>query len=231
MAASRGREAGAERKAAAEPLGQRHDVGRDAGPLVGEQLAGAAHAGLHLVEDQQQAVLVAELAQRAEERRRDDAHAALALDRLDQDGGGLGPDRALDRFEIAERHLVEAVDRRAEAFEIFLLAGGGERRQRAAVEGALEGDDAVALGLAARRLVFARHLDRAFHRLGAGIGEEHVVGEARRAQPLGQPLALRNAIEIGDVPDLSRLLGRCAATSCGWAWPSALTATPEEKSR
>ena len=37
--------------------------GVDAGTLIGEQLAGAAHAGLHLVEDQQQAVLVAERAQ------------------------------------------------------------------------------------------------------------------------------------------------------------------------
>ena len=38
--------------------------GADAGVLVGEQFAGAADAGLHLVEDQQQAVLVAKLAQR-----------------------------------------------------------------------------------------------------------------------------------------------------------------------
>ena len=52
---------GADREAAAERLGQRHDVGRHAEALVGEEIAGAAHAGLHLVEDQQQAVLVAEL--------------------------------------------------------------------------------------------------------------------------------------------------------------------------
>ena len=137
-----GGKAGADREAAAERLGERHDVGRDAGALIGEQLAGAADAGLHLVEDQQQAVLVAELAQRPQELRRHHAHAALAHDRLDQDRGGLRTDRALDRLEVAERHLVEAVDHRAEAFEIFLLPAGGERRQRAAVEGALEGDDA-----------------------------------------------------------------------------------------
>ena len=78
------RQAGADRETAAERLGQRHDVGRDAGALVGEQVAGAAHAGLHLVEDQQQAVLVAKFAQRPQERRLDHAHAALAHDRLDQ---------------------------------------------------------------------------------------------------------------------------------------------------
>src|SRR5262245_23444068 len=73
-----GGEAGAERKAAAEPFGQRYDVGRDAGLLVGEQVAGAADAGLHLVEDQEQAVLVADLPQGFQERDRRQAHAAFA---------------------------------------------------------------------------------------------------------------------------------------------------------
>ena len=117
------------------------------------------------------------------------------------------PDRALGRFEIGEWHLVEALDHRTEAVEIFLLAAGRQRGERASVEGALESDDAVALRPAARRLVFARHFDRAFHRLGAGIAEEHDVREARRAQPLGQPLALGDAVEIGNMPDLAGLLG------------------------
>ena len=63
--------------------------GVNADALIGEQFAGAAHAGLHLVEHQQQAVLVAQFAQRPQERRLDDAHAALAHDRLDQDRRGL----------------------------------------------------------------------------------------------------------------------------------------------
>jgi hypothetical protein len=44
----------------AQALGQRHDVGLDAGPLVGEPLAGAAHAALHFVEHQQPVALVAQ---------------------------------------------------------------------------------------------------------------------------------------------------------------------------
>ena len=56
-----------------------------------------------------------------------------------------GPIARLTGIDIAERHLVEAIDHRAEAVEIFLLAAGGERRQRAAMKGALERDDAVAL--------------------------------------------------------------------------------------
>jgi hypothetical protein len=53
---------------------------------------------------------------------------------------------------------------------------------------------------------FARALDRAFHRLGAGIAEEHVVREARGAQPLGQPLALRDAEQVRYVDELGGLL-------------------------
>src|SRR5713101_252065 len=53
---------GADRQqAAAQRLGQHEDVGLDAGVLVGEEPAGPAHAGLHLVEDQKRAVAPAEL--------------------------------------------------------------------------------------------------------------------------------------------------------------------------
>src|SRR6185437_15826228 len=115
-------------------------------------------------------------------------------------------DGALDRLDIAERHLVEALDRGAETLEVFLVAGRRDRRQRAAVEGALERNDAIAFRLAVGRLVLTRDLDRAFNRLGAGILEEHGVSEGRRAQPVGQPLAFRNAVQIRDVPELLRLL-------------------------
>ena len=115
-------------------------------------------------------------------------------------------DRPFSRFQIAERHLVESVDYRAKPVEIFLLPAGCERRQGAAVEGALEGDDAVAFGPVAHGLVLARSLDRALHRLSAGVCEEHQVGEARLAQPRCQPLRLRDAIEVRDVNDLFRLL-------------------------
>ena len=113
----------------------------------------------------------------------------------------------LGRFEIAERHMVEAFDDRTKAVEIFFLSAGGERCQRAAVEGALKSNDAVAFRRAIRRMIFARHLDRAFHRLGAGIAEEHHVGKACIAQSLRDALGLRNFVEVGNVPHLLRLFG------------------------
>ena len=68
---------------------------------------------------------------------------------------------AFEGLEVVERDLVEALDLGAEAFEIFLLAAGRDGGERAAVEGAFEGDDAEALGMAVRRMVLAGHLDRA----------------------------------------------------------------------
>ena len=135
------------------------------------------------------------------------AHAAFALDRFDQDRGGLRPDRLLHGFKVAERDVVEAFDHGAEAIEILLVSGSRERRERAAVEGAFERDDAVALRAAIDRLELARGLDRAFHRLGAGIREEHIVGEARRAEPVGKLLLLGHAEQVRHVDRLVRLRG------------------------
>ena len=63
-----------------------------------------------------------------------------------------GPIARLDRFKIAERHLVEAFDLRSKAFEIFLLSARRDGRQRAPVKRAFERDQAVAL----RRARYAR---------------------------------------------------------------------------
>ena len=73
-----------------------HRVG-DGGVLVGEPGAGAADAGLDLVEPQQGAVLAGDLAGLGEvvERRRD--HAGLALERLEDHGRGLVGDGGGER--------------------------------------------------------------------------------------------------------------------------------------
>ena len=125
---------------------------------MGKQLAGAPHAALDLVEPEEDAELVAGSAQVAQELQRRGADAALALDRLDDDAGGLRADRVAHRVHVVERHVIEAVDRRAEALKVFRIAGSREHRERAAVERAVEADDAEPLGLAglasAFRIIF-----------------------------------------------------------------------------
>ena len=176
-------------------------------------------------------MLVAERAEVAQELAGDEADAALALDRLDHDRRRLRTDRRLDRLDVAERHLVEALGDRAEAFEVFRVAGGGERGQRPAVEGAGEGDDAVALGMAADELVAARGLDRAFDRLGAGIAEEDLVGEASARQSVSASASCPGMRKRLETCQIFSACSVSAATSSGWAWPSELTAMPPAKSR
>ena len=107
-----------------------------------------------------------------------------------------------------DRDLVEAVDLGAEAFDVLRLAAGGDRRQRAAVEGALEGEDAVFLRMAVDRVAPARHLDRRLVGLGPRIGEEDEIGEGRVGEPPRQPLAVGDLEQVGGVPELARLLGQ-----------------------
>ena len=100
----RGRKTGAERKAAADALGDRHDIRRDADLLIGKEPAGAAHAGLHFVEHQQQTVLVAQLAQAAQKLRlratRMPPSPWIGSTRI---AAVSGPIARFDRRDIAER--------------------------------------------------------------------------------------------------------------------------------
>jgi len=59
-------------------LAERDDVWRDPQLLVGPSVSGHAATGLHLIEDEQEPVLIAKVAQRAQEARCRDAYAALA---------------------------------------------------------------------------------------------------------------------------------------------------------
>ena len=200
------RQTGAKRKTAADALGNAHNIRRHARPFMREEFARAADTCLHFVEHQQEAVLIAELAQAFETLRRHGADAALALDRLDQDRARLRTNGLFQSLMIAEGHLIKAVNGRAEAFEIFLVAAGRDGRQRAPVEGPFKSDDPVFFRMSAGGLIFARHFDRQFHRLGAGIGEEDEIRERFVDKTLRQPLAFRDLEEIGRVPELFGLL-------------------------
>src|SRR3954452_17524458 len=85
-------EDGAEGQAAAERLGEGDDVRDDAALLEGEERGGAPEAALDLVEDQDGAGAVGELPCGGEELvcERDDA--ALAHDRLEDDGARVAVD-------------------------------------------------------------------------------------------------------------------------------------------
>src|SRR6185437_11725104 len=126
-----------------EPAGERladdEHVRRDALMHVGEELAGAAKAGLDLVEHEQNVVLFAgggDFAQVAVGR---DEDAGLALDGLDEEGAGLRRDGAAQRVGVTEGDDLEARGERPETLAVLLFGGEADDGDGAAVE--VVGDD------------------------------------------------------------------------------------------
>ncbi len=76
---------GAQRHARGNALRRGDDIRLDPKILNRPPLAGAAHPRLHFIGNQQNAVLVAKLAQRREEARRRHNVTTLTLDRFNQD--------------------------------------------------------------------------------------------------------------------------------------------------
>ena len=143
--------------------------------LEREKPSGAPEAGLHLVADEQRAVLAAQRLSPGEVplRRQVDA---LALDWLDDEGGDFVARKlSSQRIEIAEGDTIAAWQERSEAVAELLVAVQRERAEGQAVEGVACVEDARAPG---RR---ARQLDRGLDRLRAGVGRNH------RHDPLGRP--------------------------------------------
>ena len=175
------------------------------GPLMGEQAAGAAEAAQDRVIDQQHAVCGAQRTQRLQLALVQRARAALALHRLDDHRRRRRAEQGLQRLVVAKRRLQIARQPRAETIQIGRVARGVDRRVGAAVKRAVEADHVDPLGLAVGRVILPRGLQCAFHRLRPGVGEEHHVGEGRLAQGRGQRLLLRNAVDVGDVPELFSL--------------------------
>ena len=93
-----------QRQPAGDALGGDDQVGHDALVVAGEHVARAGEAGLHLVGDEDHAVGAAPVGERGQEARGRHDEAALALDRLDHDGGEVvGADLLLDHVDRAQR--------------------------------------------------------------------------------------------------------------------------------
>ena len=96
-----------------EPAGQRlghgDDVGGDVLVLVGEELAGAAEPALHLVADEQRAVLVQQFRGRGEEAVGRHVHA-LALDGLDDERRDVAATEfGVERVEVVRNEALRAL--------------------------------------------------------------------------------------------------------------------------
>ena len=180
--------------AAGQRLGEQHHVGFDIPVLDREEAAGAADAGLDFVGDEQRAVFAAERG-RARQKLIGGHVDALALDRLDDEGGNLARrQRLLQRGEIVERDRRAARQQRLEAAAEIRIVRQRQRAIGQAVEGVRAVHDAGPAGGA------AGELDRGFDTFRAGIGKKHLVqiGHVFQ-QPFGQHAGERRNVELHEI--------------------------------
>src|SRR2546429_8025192 len=116
--------------------------------LVGPEVAGASNACLDLVEDEEVARLVAELAEAGQVAVVGHDDAALALDGLDEHGGRPAVDGALEGLQVVVGDVLEAGGKRLEAVVVLLLGGCRHGGQGPAVEAAVHADDVAAVASA-----------------------------------------------------------------------------------
>ena len=172
----------ADRESGTETLGRRDDVGDDAFVLAREPRAGAPEAGLHLVGDEQHAVVGAPLCHAREPARFGHDEAAFARDGFDDDARHVrGIDVRVDGRDgvgqcagaperVRERGAVDLGRVRAERLLVRRhFRGEREAEQRAAVEGLVERDDR---GPAGSR---AGDLHRVLDRLRARVHEQRAL--------------------------------------------------------
>ena len=183
-------------EAAGQGLRHGDDVRLDILVLIGEEPAGPAQTGLHLIADQQRAVVMQQLGGRGEEPvgRHPDA---FALDRLDDERRDVAlAQLGLERVGVAERDR-DVREQRVEALAELRRAVDRQRAGGQAVEGVAAEQDP----LPARRV--PGELQRGLHRLGAAVAEVHAVELGRLGQqPLGEQAGQQRAVELNHAGQL-----------------------------
>ena len=192
------RDDGANRKTAAEPFREGHDVRFDvavAEALIREKLSGSSDAGLHLVEDQEDILLVAELPERLHVVVLERQNSALSLYRLRYDSADILRHRALKSVRVVRRDVPEPFSEREEVVVEHVLSGRREGRHRSAVEGVRERDyRRPSLSVFVKR-VLSRDLYRTLVGLRAGVAEEDLCETGELYQLLSD-LRRRLAVEV-----------------------------------
>jgi len=162
-------------EAAAHALGPRNGIGDEAGGdgVVSVEVAGAAEAGLHFVEEEKEIIFPGEGGESFEECAGHGIDSAFALDGFEKEGDGLIGEGGFDGVEIVGIDVNESGEEGVEALVDFSLGGGGHRADGAAVKRLVEGDDFVTTGGLSET---PREFNKPVVGFGAGVGEEDFAG-------------------------------------------------------
>ncbi len=109
--------------------------------LVGKPAPGASHAALYLVGDQQRVVHARQFVRGFGKFPAYRTDAALALQKLKSDSADGGIKFAYQIGDIIKLHELHAGDHGSKRRAIFFLVRSGQRAERPAVKGMLQGKD------------------------------------------------------------------------------------------
>src|SRR5437016_7712241 len=190
-----------DRDAAREGLREREQVRLYAPPLHSEQAPCTAHPGLYLVEDEEGPGSVACLTGGGQVFRGRDVHAALTLDRLEDDRRGIMIDGFLQSLDVVEWDMLESGDERLERLTEILPPGRAECPHRPSMKAAHRRDDLLPSCRGARKL------DGGLDGFGARVAQEDPTEVPRcDGEELLDEGRLRGRPEHGsDVDQLPRL--------------------------
>ncbi|MNT02651.1 hypothetical protein D3C72_1371560 [compost metagenome] len=203
-----GHRGGQRQGAAGQRLGQRDDVGPDARLFEGEHGPGTPEAGEDLVKDQQQAVLVRQVAQAAQHFRVMQQHAARALhQRLDKNARQLRRARLQELIQggvggVVARQVHDVVlGQHAPVQAVHAVVGvaHGHGAERIAVIAAPKRYKAAAAALALVQPELHRHFHGDFYRHRPGVGVEDAVQP--RPQQAGQAARERQRGLVGQAAE------------------------------
>ncbi len=137
-----------------------------------------------------------------------DHHPGLALDRLDQEGDGVGGDGRFQSGGVAIGNHLEARAEGTEPLARLRVGGEADDGQGAAMEVVCADDDLrLVLGDALDLIApLAGHLEGAFHRLGAGVHRQGLVRPGEGAQLLVEGRELVVAEGAGGQAEAAGLL-------------------------
>src|SRR3954451_3500390 len=213
---------------ARQALGRRDHVGQVVVLLGAEHVAQPAVGADDLVGDQQDVVLVADLADALEVALGRSEAAAGILDRLHDHGrdrvGALELDAVRDGLrevlgavagrqavEVRVRHVAAAGGERLERLAQRGDAGGAQRAHRRAVVGDLARDDLVLVRLAGELVVLAGEAYGGVGRLAAARGEEDAVEVAGGHRREARGELDRGRVRVGPRGEEAELLGLVGA--------------------
>ena len=184
------------RKTAAKPLCNSNDIGTNTRCFIGKQRTRPADAGLYFISNHKGAKFISRRAHTPQVVIMRVTRPALALYRLDHDGGNMRTKGIAQCIQIAKSDMLKPLGHGTKAGAVGLFVCCCQHAKCTAVKRPGGTQDCCPLGFTALIGGAARDLDRAFISLSARITEIHLIKTSEGCQSFGNALLSRNTVKV-----------------------------------